>query len=177
MLAVRFVAFACAVFLVSACKPIESPPSLSGGELDALLAKAVILAASKLPKEEDTCIAAELSRSTSRPADDPVMDGWKKSPSSDVFYRDVALPLRRKLPADALSGLPARLRQKSCEHPITFEEPNAVQLRVRQEVYIQVYIEFADRCPVCGAGYQIVYRQTDHGWQIEPPGMMRTWIS
>lgn len=177
MFAVRFLAFACAVSLISACQPSDSSPALAGGELDALLTQAVALAVSKLPKDEDICIAEELSPSTARPANDPVVDGWAKGPSPQVFYRDVALPLRRKLPRDALRGLPPAMRRTGCGHPIVFEEPNAVQLRVRQEVYIQVYIAFADRCPVCGAGFQIVYRQTSHGWQIEPPGMMRTWIS
>lgn len=177
MLVTRFTAFACAALLLSGCQPAESLPAVAGTEVDALLTKAVKLAASKLPRDEDVCFAEDLSPSTAVPADDPVVDGWKKGPSDDVFYRDVVMPARRKLPRQALSGLPVRVREKPCRHPIVFEEPSAVQLRVQQEVYIQIYIRFANRCPACGAGYQIVYRQTNHGWQIEPPGMTLLWIS
>lgn len=177
MIAARFAAAACAALILSACNPTASAPTISGSEVDALLTKAVILAAERFPASHGYCIAVDLAPSTAQPSNDPIVDGWRKGPSPEVLYRDLAVPPRRKLPEDVLSRLPSGLRASHCDHPIVFEEPYAVQLRVKQEIYMQVYLPFSDRCPVCGAGYEIAYRQTDHGWQIEPPGLTRTWIS
>jgi hypothetical protein len=166
-----------AVLLVPACTRPDSAPTIAQGEVDAALTKAVILAAAKLGATDDVCFAEGLAPSIVQPANDPIVDGWHRGPSPQVFYRNVDVPPRHKLPKAALAGLSSGIRRPHCQHMIVFEEPSVVQLRVRQETYMQIYVPFSDRCPLCGAGYQVAFRQTSRDWQIEPPGITATWIS
>lgn len=178
MIAFRSVVTGLATLALTACGIDAATPRISGLEVDSVLSKAVALAASKLRETGETyCIAADLAPSTAQPSNDPVVNGWRKGPSLHVFYRDVPLAPRRKLPSAALAALPTGMIGTACRNRIVFEEPSVVQLRDGQQTYMQVYLPFSNRCPSCGAGFEIVYRQTDHGWQIEPPGMIRTWIS
>ena len=173
----RYANFVTGALLASCSITHADAPTLEASEIDVVLTKAVVEEVKRISKHEGYCIARELAPSNTVLEKPRSHDGWLQGPKADVFYRQIKVPPRGRLPREALAPLPAGMVGSSCRSPIVFEEPYVIQIREGQQTYLQVTVDFSNRCPICGAGFEIGYRQTDHGWQVEPPGIVTTFIS
>jgi len=69
------------------------------------------------------------------------------------------------------------MRAPSCRHRLVFNPPEFVEVNQAGRISTVAYVGFSDRCPICGAGYQITLIRTGGQWKADPPQIATSWIS
>lgn len=103
-------------------------------------------------------------------------DGWSTA-SPEVAYRLVVSPKLQRMPTRAVASFPASTRRSDCRHPLTFHEPEFLEVRRRTGKIMTAIIAIDDYCPLCGAGYAVSLTRSGRVWKVDGPGLAETWVS
>lgn len=103
-------------------------------------------------------------------------DGWS-SASPEVAYRLVVSPKLRQMPKRAVASFPASARRSDCRHPLTFHEPEFLEVKRRTGKIMTAIIAIDDYCPLCGAGYSVSLTRSGKVWKVDAPGLAQSWVS
>ena len=103
-------------------------------------------------------------------------DGWSTA-SPEVAYRLIVSPKLRQMPARAVASFPASARRSDCRHPLTFHEPEFLEVKRRTGKIMTAIIAIDDYCPLCGAGYSVSFTRSGRVWKVDAPGLAQSWVS
>ncbi|WP_168852393.1 hypothetical protein [Novosphingobium sp. ERN07] len=151
----------------------SSPPEIYETDVVNVLTLAVRAAAISGKISGDTCFRKDIEPT-------PIMleeRGGRWVQEFGVDYRILKSPNLGQLPEAAFAALPVAKRRSQCTHPIVFNPVQFVQLNKRGAITTHAFIDFGDRCPLCGQGYQMMAKKEAGRWIIEKPGITSTWVS
>ncbi|WP_127709341.1 hypothetical protein [Novosphingobium umbonatum] len=124
------------------------------------------------------CIRPDLEDNAEKWAGQIGKDGWITAPNDQKFrYRLLPAPEIASLPRTALAAFNKAQAGVNCHHPIVFEKPQFVEFKFQDKRYVEAYVNFSDRCPLCGYGAVARFRKTEGQWKMAPEGIEGTWIS
>ena len=153
----------------------HTPPITSADESD-VLTMAASAARKKLPSS--FCINPSLQNNRMPLPEKAGSSGWSEPQNGEKFrYRKLLSPDIGKLPDAALTSFSSTNEKKNCRHTLQFEKPEFVQISSPTEYFIVAYVNFSDKCTICGGGYAVSLRKNQHSWTIDPPGISSTWVS
>lgn len=122
------------------------------------------------------CVATQLDSIKTIVESSKKVDGWS-SDSPVAGYRLVVSSRLWQMPMQAIVAFPASARRPDCQHPLTFHEPEFVEVRQRSRTFVQAIVAIDDRCPLCGAGYSVSLKRYGAKWKVDPQVVAQTWIS
>jgi len=124
------------------------------------------------------CIRPELENSTANWAGQVGKGGWITAPNdANIRYHPLAAPEIRSLPRAALMAFTKAKVDVDCRHSIVFDKPQFIQFKSKNEQHVEAYVNFSDRCPLCGFGSVARFRKVGDHWELTPEGIEGTWIS
>lgn len=160
-------------FCLTGC---TTAPRITASDLADTLKDVVEMTATSRQLPPDACISTRLDKSHfALPGND---DGsWQKSPGSSLTYRILKGPKAEQLPRSAADAIPVRMRRSDCRHRIVIDQPLFVQTNDGRHKEISAFVNLGDRCPICGAGYEVMLTKIDGGWKSAQADLERTWSS
>lgn len=175
----RLIATIGTMALISACdsnRPTERL-AITDAEVTEILVKSVKAASIKFSKAY--CLDPKLEQETPLvwpTTSDP--DGWITSPSVEIKkYRPISSSPPRRLPDVALKTFGEDRVRTDCRHTLVFTVPEIMEVSSSGKSSVEAVVSLSDRCPTCGAGFNIHLKKTDASWYVVPDGIQNTWIS
>jgi len=163
--------------ILASCLVSCSPaPSISEDDVASTLKAVVEIAAKSRKLPASACISSNLELSGITISGEKVGD-WTKLEGSSVAYRLLQAPKINRLPPAAAAVIPLRMRGSACNHQLMIHLPEFVQISEAGHTSTVAFVNISDHCPLCGAGYQVMFTKSGERWKVEQSDFQVTWIS
>jgi len=155
------------------CSPA---PSVSDEDVSSILKAAVEMAAKSRKLPANACISTNLEVPRIKiPGKEG--GGWVQPEGSRIAYRLLQGPKINRLPPAVAAVIPMRMRASACDHQLVIHQPEYVQTSEAGHKSTVAFVNISDLCPMCGAGYQVMFKKSGERWKAEQADFQETWIS